>query len=280
MFVHLTSALAQAQYFTGPISSGLGSTGRAATEPEEGVFLNPAILPHAKDFSSALYYADGELAENQSGTDLAVSFVDNTEGIFMPGSLSYVRRRRNYPGLPSVNEEYWHVGLGKFVTEYVSVGLGIHYRSVDQEGGEDFTYWNATLGALWAPKPEWGLALVGHNLTAKDIQNRAGYLEDLPRVGAGFVYLFDRILKARVDVVKPLEENPEDKFQLGLGVETYPNEFSALRVGYELDDLTKHQFVALGLAFLGPRLKIDYSFRKNTKSGSGGMHSVDFRVPF
>ena len=280
VFIYLIPAQVQAQYYTGPISSALGGTGRAASEPEEGVFLNPAVLPHAKEFSTALFYDDGQVGDGLGETTLGVSFVDNTEGIFIPGSVSYLRRRRTFPGMPSVNEEYWQVSVGKFVTQYLSLGLSIHNRSIDQEGAEDFTYWNGSLGGLWAPSPQWGLGLVWENFSAKQKDSIPGYLEDLPEVGLGFVYLFENILKARLDASQLLEENPDKKWKLGLGVETYLNNFMALRLGAELDEVSDRQFVTAGLAFLGPRLKIDYAFRKNTKDGKGAMHSVDFRVPF
>lgn len=278
--VYLISPVAQAQYFAGPISTALGGAGRAATEAEEGVFLNPAVLAHAKEFSTALYYGDGQQGDGLGQTDLALSFVDNTEGVFLPGSLSYVRRRKTFSGFPAVNEEYWQAALGAFVTRHLSLGLAVHFRSVDQQGAVDFSYWNATLGGLWAPSPTWGIAIVGHNLTAKEKTARAGYLEDLPEVGVGTVVLFERILKARLDVVRTLEENPDGKMRVGIGAETYPNEMVALRLGVEKDERLDQQFAALGFGFLGPRLKIDYAVRKNTAGGGGAMHSVDFRLPF
>jgi hypothetical protein len=278
--VYLISPVAQAQYFAGPISTALGGAGRAATEAEEGVFYNPAVLAHAKEFSTALYYGDGQQGEGLGQTDLALSFVDNTEGVFLPGSLSYVRRRKTFSGLPSVNEEYWQAALGTFGTRHLSVGLAVHFRSVDQQGAVDFSYWNATLGTLWAPSPNWGLAVVAHNLSAKEKATRAGYLEDLPEVGVGAVLLFERILKTRFDLVRALEENPDSKMRVSIGAETYPNEILALRLGFEKDDRLDQQFASVGFGFLGPRLKIDYALRKNTESGGGAMHSVDFRLPF
>jgi len=281
VFICLISVSVQAQYYTGPISSAMGGAGRAASEPEEGVFLNPAVLPHAREFSTALFYSDGLLGKDLRQRDLVVSFVDNTEGIVIPGSISYLRRRRTFPNKPSVKEEYYQVAVGQFATQYLSLGLGIHYRTVDQEdGGDDFSYWGGTLGTLWAPSPEWGVALVYDNFTVIGNRIPLGHLKNIPELGIGFVYLYKTILKVRFDISKLLQENRDKRWKVGLGMETYVNNFMALRIGAQTDKVSGQEFLTLGWAFLGPRLKIDYSFFKNIKDSKGVMHSIDLRVPF
>lgn len=274
------STPAQAQYYTGPISSAMGGTGRAASEPEEGVFLNPAVLPHAKKFSTALFYSNGLLGEGLQQNDLAISLVDKTEEVFIPGSISYLRRHRTFPGLPSVDEEYYSVAIGQFVIQHLSLGLRVHYHTVDQDSGKDYSYWGGALGALWAPSPKWGAALVYDNFIINNKTTHPKHLENIPEVGVGLVYLHKTILKARFDASQPLAENPHRKWKMGLGAETSINHFIALRVGGQADQVSNQKFLTLGWAFLGPRLKIDYSFRKNITDNKGSMHGVDLRVPF
>jgi len=258
----------------------MGGSGRAASEPEEGVFLNPAVLPHAKKFSTALFYGDGLLGEGRRQNDFAISFVDNTEGIVVPGSISYLRRHRTVPGRSSLNEEYYQMAVGQFVTQHLSLGLSVRYRRVDQKVGEDYSYWGGSLGTLWVPSPEWGVALVYDNFAITNDDTSPGYLEDIPEVGLGFVYLYKTIFKARFDVSQPLEKNPDKKWKVSSGIETYINNFIAFRIGGQADQASQQEFLTLGWAFLGPRLKIDYSFRQNIKDMKGRMHSVDLRVPF
>ena len=58
--------LAEAQYFTGPVSSAMGGAGAAAVNASEGAFLNPAVLAHGPKFESHLVYKDGYYAEKSS----------------------------------------------------------------------------------------------------------------------------------------------------------------------------------------------------------------------
>lgn len=281
LFGTLVSAVtAQAQYFHGPISSSLAGTGRAATEPEEGILLNPAVLPHARGFSSALFYADGELAKGLGETGMGLSLIDNTEGVMMPGGLFYMRQRRSFPGLPHVDEQYVTASMGRFLTTHLAGGFSVHYRSIDEEHGIERTVWNGSVGLLWAPHPLWGLALVGDHLADRVNSDLPHHLQELPELGVGGVYLYQKIFRLRLDGVKALQDNPDNRWRLGLGFETFTNEYTVIRFGFESDDRVHRRFGSFGWAFVGPRLKIDYSFKKNVDSGNGAMHSVDFRIPF
>ena len=51
-------------------------------------------------------------------------------------------------------------------------------------------------------------------------------------------------------------------------------------MGYRRDDQWQQDYLTLGAALEGPRLKIDYSFEKNLKGTAEALHSVDLRLPF
>lgn len=258
----------------------MGGTGRAASEVEEGIFLNPAVLPHSRDFSSSLFYADGENGEGLGETVLGLTLVDNTEGVIVPGGLSYLRKRRTFPDFSPVDEHYCLVSVGGFLDDHLTGGLSLHYRSLQQESGLKESIWNGSLGFIWAPQSNWGLALVWDHFISSQEKGLPISLRDLPELGFGLVYIYERIFRFRADLSKALLENPQEKWRLGLGLETFTDTFFAVRLGAEVDDRTNAQFMTTGLAFAGPRLKMDYSFRKNLKSGGGAMHGVDFRIPF
>lgn len=279
-FLGFSSLLAHAQYFTGPISSALGGTGRAATEAEEGQFLNPAILPHAREFSSAIFYADGEMGKGLGQTVMGVGFVDNTEGVLIPGGLTYLKTRRTFPDKPPVNEQYGLVAIGGFLARHFTGGLSIHYRDIVEEGGLDASVWNSTLGLLFAPQPDWGIGLTWDHFLTEDSDKLPKHLRDMPELGLGAVYLYNEIFRFRLDVAKALEKDVQRKYRFGFGIETFTSSFLAVRVGAERDEIADKTFVSAGWAFAGPRLKLDYSFKNDVRNGNGAMHSVDFRVPF
>ncbi len=279
-FLGFSSLLAHAQYFTGPISSALGGTGRAATEAEEGQFLNPAILPHAREFSSAVFYADGEMGKDLGETVMGVGFVDNTEGVLIPGGLTYLKTRRTFPDKSPVNEQYGLVAIGGFLSRHFTGGLSIHYRDIVEEGGLDASVWNSTLGLLFAPQPDWGIGLTWDHFLTRDSDKLPRHLRDMPELGLGAVYLYNEIFRFRLDVAKALEKEVQGKYRFGFGIETFTSSFLAVRVGAERDEIADKTFVSAGWAFAGPRLKLDYSFKNDVRNGNGAMHSVDFRVPF
>lgn len=279
-FLGFSSQLAHAQYFTGPISSALGGTGRAATEAEEGQFLNPAILPHAREFSSAIFYADGEVGKGLGETVMGIGFIDNTEGVLVPGGFSYLKKRRTFPGGPPVDEQYGLISIGGFLAKHFTGGLSVHYRDVVEKGGLSLSVWNGSLGFLFAPQPEWGIGLTWDHFLTRDSDKLPKHLRDFPVLGLGAVYLYNDIFRFRLDVAKSLERDLQCKYRFGFGIETFTSSFLAVRVGTERDDITDKTFVTAGWAFAGPRLKLDYSFKKDVRNGNGAMHSVDFRVPF
>ncbi|MBK9040768.1 MAG: hypothetical protein IPL83_16720 [Bdellovibrionales bacterium] len=279
-FLGFCNPLARAQYFTGPISSALGGTGRAATEAEEGQFLNPAILPHAREFSSAIFYADGELGKGFGETVMGIGFIDNTEGVIVPGGFSYLKKRRTFPDKLPVDEQYGLVAIGGFLARHFTGGLSVHYRDIVEEGGLDASVWNSTLGLLFAPRPDWGIGLTWDHFLTRESDKLPTHLRDIPELGLGAVYFYNEIFRFRFDVAKALEKHIQKKYRFGFGIETFTSSFLAVRVGAERDEIADKTFVSAGWAFAGPRLKLDYSFKNDVRNGNGAMHSVDFRVPF
>lgn len=280
-FLGFSSLISHAQYFRGPISSALGGTGRAATEAEEGQFLNPAILPHARDFSSAVFYADGEKGKGFGETMVGIGFVDNTEGVLIPGGLTYLKTRRTIKDKPPVNEQYGLVAIGGFLARHFTGGLSIHYRDIVEEGGGlDVSVWNGTLGLLFAPQPDWGIGLAWDHFLTEDSDKLPQHLRDISELGLGAVYLYNEIFRFRFDLARAFGKDVQGKQRFGFGIETFVSNFLAVRVGAERDEMADKTFVSAGWAFAGPRLKLDYSFRNDVRNGNGAMHSVDFRVPF
>lgn len=280
-FVYPTYSWGQ-QNYQGPISLSMGGSGRAAIEAEEGFWLNPAVLSHAKDFSSGVFYSDGLWHEGHNETTYGLSLIDNTEDVLIPGGFSFLNRSRNISGWSPVNEQSFTASIGKFVSHYISSGASIHYRILNPRNGPAQHIWNGSLGFLWVTDPNWGIGLVWDRLVHQNKWNPSlsPELKDVSELSLGVHIIYQKIFRIRLDGSQSLENNPNKKLRWGFGVETLINELNAIRIGGENNDLTRRRALTLGWGFVGPRLRIDYGFRHEWEDGGRGMHSVDFRIPF
>ncbi len=278
--INCTCFLAEAQYFTGPVASGVGGAGVASTEVIETSFLNPAILPHAEEFTSGVFYRDGWDYGLFPTTDLAINLVDNSKGILIPGSIGYVQRRRNFPqALGAVDEKFWHVAIGDFVAEHISMGLSV-FQLESATDTAHYQQLNGTLGMMWNPTPEFAIGLVFQNLThapAKVPDEVALHTQST----LGFSFIASDFLRFRLDLAKQVRDNPKNKLDIKAGIETYLTGFLVFRLGWNSNQLLRIDQLSVGSSFVGPRFSLDYAYlNSQDDSGRGGMHSVDLSVPF
>ncbi|MDB2425989.1 hypothetical protein N9W41_00425 [bacterium] len=274
----MTSIGANAQYFTGPVSSSMGGGGRGGAEPEL-ILMNPAIVAHSPTFTYDIYYMDGYLAPSEHQTSWGLQFTDNTPGIMVPGTIAYINNRRTFLNLPSAKEEYWNLSMGNFVYEHLSLGLSLYLLSQDVDNGSNHNQFNIRLGAHYNPHPEWGFGLtLGNFLGASD--TIPDYLKLNPEVGLGLNYLFGKYLKLKLDVVYPKLLNPDKKVTSHWGLESMFSRYISFRFGVEKNPIADRTYVTTGFGFNGPRLNINYSIKKLTRGLGGAMHGVDFQLSF
>lgn len=275
---YCTTIPLHAQYFTGAVAEGVGGAGVAANDQSESYHLNPAVLVHAKGFSLGGFYRAGPPTEVQDDHVLGATFVDNTDGVYIPGGLSYIQRERKFNDSETSDEEYFHGSMAHFLGGQVSVGLSIkHLRSVYR--GEKHNLWNGDFGVLWAPVPWFGWGLVYYNFVKEDDSVPLN-LENGGKFRTGTHVILNDFVKYRLDLERRMERNDHDRWVVKSGLESNPWPFVSLRVGYDQDFHKNQSFLTTGMSFNGPRFRLDYSYRKQQGEGAGAMHGVDLRVPF
>lgn len=273
------SGFSHAQYLTGPVASGLGGAGRGAVDEGEQIFLNPATIVHASPFTSALFYIDGYTEKNEHDNILGLSLADNTEGLFFSGGYAYAKRRRTYDARSTIEEQYHQVSLGKFALRHLSFGATVTFLDTDMIEGPSYRQWDFHIGSHYNPHPNFGIGLVFYNVASRH-EKVPAELQNLDAVALGAHYIFMPMFRLRLDISQQMERNPDQKIHYQMGVESHLSNFMVTRIGYDVDTLAKRNVYSLGVGFNGPRLKLDYFYRKDSDYSAGALHGVDLRLPF
>jgi hypothetical protein len=273
------SAVSHAQYLTGPVASAGGGAGRAAAEDDEPIFINPAALVHGSVFSSSLFFADGYEAKQQRDTWYGVSVADNSEDVLFSGGFTFVQRHRTFEFLPTRDEQFYQASMGRFVLPHLALGLSVNYLISDIEGDKKYEQWDGNIGAHYNPTPEIGLAIVFYNVGPRD-HDVPLVIQNFDKVSVGTYYIFRQYFRLRADFSQQQEVNPDKKMQYQIGGETEVSKFWFVRAGFDKDELTGVKLLTAGFTFDGPRIKLDYFYRKNSDFSEGAMHGVDLRLPF
>lgn len=276
--MHL-SDICYAQYLTGPVASALGGAGRAASDDGEQIFLNPAAIVHASVFSSSLFYEDGYVAEDDRHSRYGFSLADNSDDVLFSGGYSFARSKDTFANGDLREEDYHQISIGRFFAKHLSVGLALTYLITDIKNDDKYSQFDAHLGALYNPDPNYGMGIVFYNLRPRDTSTPLE-IQNLDSVAVGGHYIFMPMFRMRFDVREQLVYNPQQLREYLFGVESKFSEFWTSRFGVQRDDLLRKDFYTLGLGFDGPKLKIDYFYRKNADFNDGAMHGVDLRMGF
>ncbi len=268
-----------AQYLTGPVANGLGGAGRAAVDEGEQILLNPATIVHATPMSSSLFYQDGYAEKNEHDTALGLTIVDNTEDLFLSGGYAFVKRRRTFENFNSRDENYHQLSFGRFVSSHFSVGAALTYLETDVTDGESYKQWDGHVGLHYNPKPNLGLAALFYNLSPRK-DSIPAEIQNYNNIVLAAHYLFMPMMRLRLDVGMQQVYNPDHNVHIQFGAESRISQFSAIRFGVDNDQLLDRTYYTVGLGFDGPRLKLDYFYRKNQDFNQGALHGVDMRLPF
>lgn len=279
LLVAVPNTAMAARFFRGPQSSAMGQAGRAGIDSAESAFVNPALLPLMKASGANFYYRDGYIEDGQHRNSLGVGGFDNSEGVFFPGSLHYLRLRDTGLGAGSpVESEVWHGAMGYQVSDRLYAGANA-YRLTSKVEDKSYEQWNGSLGLLVRVNPFLGVGYVLENIAKPGSDVPMGLREDMEQ-GLGFFGAIAEIAHLRFDISRREKHNPDHKMAYMVGVETQSHKFFLLRMGFKRDELQDQKLWTAGLSFNGPRLKIDYSFEKSEDRASGALHSVDMRLPF
>ncbi len=263
----------QATEMVGALSAGMGGTGRAAIVSNESLYLNPATIALMEGFYSGASYQSGFLAKDISRNTYSFVLTDATDGIMFPGSFGYRKHSINDRG-QRLEENEFKVGMGYRITKRVSVGLGgTHLRATNQSG-ESFNQTNMDAGLLIGLQPNWGLSFTGENIIKNNDIRPLG-LSRLSRAALGTQYVLQRMLTLRYEALMPLyQDGPAllgHRMGLGIGMKgTF-----GLNLGYSVEDSIGQNWASIGLSWMGPRLKLAYSFQQESRSDLGARHLVD-----
>lgn len=259
----------------GAKSAGMGSTGRAAVEAVESLYLNPASIALMKDFHFGTSYQTGFLSKDYSRSTYSFAVTDGTPGVLFPASFGYRMHSLNLAGRPAKEQEF-RMATGYRLNRRLSLGLGGSYIISDLSGGRLFNQGNLHGGALFALLPNWGVSLTVDGLLDASDSNRPAVLDRPAQWAVGTQYLFRNLVRARWETLVPIRTKGREQalaHHMGLGIVMQSN-FS-LSLGFSVDDFLGQNWSSAGLTWEGPRLKVAYSFQQESRQELGTRHLVD-----
>ncbi|GEM_PF-3135372 len=266
-----------AQVNFAPTSSALGGAGIANLDQLEGAFLNPAVLPHFKEFKIGGTFGQGSVFANQDDQVWGILASDCTTVI--PGAFAYISAKRTGVLPTEVLQKYYSISLASFVRNRVTLGLGLNRNESQIVEGPKYIENNYTLGLLFSPATELAFGLIAKNL-AKPSGALPVPLHLPATLGIGVFLIFADKFHFRADLGQEIRNNPESKKFVNFGIETRPVDYIAIRWGFGWDTLRQRTLFTAGLGFEGPRLSAGYSFQNEIQEEGGTRHLFDFRLPF
>ncbi len=265
--------IADGAYHTGTVARALGGAGVAALSSAESAFLNPAHLPYLRGYDVGAFRSERHTRGVGSERDWALSLVDVTKGVMLPGAFTYVSRSYDIQGYRSDQQDF-ALNLGDRITPNLSWGARVRYFRTVTQGRSDESLFNGGIGLLFAPMREFGIGLMADNILDSHTQT----LRPVTTIGAH--YLYQDFFRIRADLAFPTKSNPDRKAIIMTGLEILPRPDIAFRFGGRIDDQIKQNFLTAGLGWDGPRLGIDYAFEKRLDASDDHAHSLDLRVHF
>lgn len=264
-----------------PVSLGAGRARVASNETSTQVLSNPATLIHAKSFAVGAFYQGGLVAKNERDEHSTFTITDNGDDIYAAGGFVYSKGKKTFDNSIGYEEERYQASFAKFIYKQLSLGTNINYYVRDASVGATYRIWDFDLGLLWNPLPDFAVGLLVESLL-KPSDDVPDPLRPEDRVTVGVNYLFMPQFRLRSDLTRITDTSPdrEGKWDLRTGLESKFDAWLVLRFGYELQSSLNREYLSAGFGLVGPRLNIDYAYRKNTEFSDGALHSVDFRLPF
>lgn len=272
------STNALAQFYTPTVASGAGGAGRAAVDPGESVFLNPAALAHLQR-----YYVDGQAGwadQPLTGSEQvqAVAISDGSISNILPGALTYVRRVGVLPNTTTTTEQDIQVSLAGFPLHGVAFGITGHRQSYQNSAGFSQSATNAHIGLVYNPALWLGLGLVAYDVlpTSDEMALTAGLV---PRIALAGNMIFGETFRMRADLIRPQRFNDRGRTDVAVGLETFFRPDAVFRLGGLWKETADQTLFTAGLGYVGPRLSFDYSFQKDQRVTDSYRHMFDLWLP-
>jgi hypothetical protein len=270
---------AQAESPEGPVAGAVGGAGVAANDQGEQILMNPAALSHSAGMVTSYFYRDGYVAPSERDHWAGFTLVDNGDDVYFAGGFLYTKSARSFLSLADYKEERLQISFSHFIYRQVSLGGSIYRLDRQVEGDRDYVFWDGEVGLLWNPLPNFAMGAVMRNV-GRHGEKAPAHVIPYGRAILGLNYLFMPQFRLRADIERQTEENPEGKNIYRMGLESFVDAYLVIRLGTEVDEPADRDYFTAGFGFTGPRLRIDYAYKKNTDFSGGALHSVDFRLPF
>lgn len=279
-FSSAQAASTESPYRVGPISSALGGSGRAAADPTEAGWLNPAALVHTRFYHLAFSHQQSHRNSGDGYRDFGVMFTDGGEEKIAAGSFSYVQRSTLQGGAGAVaGEQKDFQGSMAIFLPNRRTSIGATYRRlIHTQVGTELTQDTYSLGLLVPLSDTFGFAVVGQDLAGSS-SSAPFEARFVPSVAVALHQRLQEILELRGDVIRPLRENEEGKMDFRVGLESWFRPDFAFRLGGAWLETRKEMWMTAGIGFKGPKLSFGYSFEKEMRSSDGTRHTFDLWLP-
>jgi hypothetical protein len=270
---------ALAQFFTGPIASGMGGAGRAAADPGESSYLNPASLGHLQRYYFSSAYGFGRHENEGEFSEFSLLLADGMPDNLLPGALSFVRRwEPGSPSEPGYRLDDLQLGTAGFPLRHLTFGLAIHRRVTQLSAQQSYTQYNLNSGFLFTPNESLGFGIVAYDFLPADGDVPVG-LRLVPTYALGVHGVIHQILRVRLDLVRP-DRGAGGRTDVMAGLETFFRPDFAFRLGGQWKETRNQHYLTAGLGYKGPRLSVDYSYQKDVRVAQGSRHLIDMWLPF
>lgn len=282
LFISMTGIpRAQAQLFTGPSASGTGGAGRAAIDPGESAFLNPASIALIRRYNISAYYDLGSHPGDGDHHLWGLSLADGSPHNLIAGAVTYVRKKTDQPGGASLTQQDLQIALAGSPIERLTVGI-VGHRLTDQISssslpGAEYHQMNAHIGLLFVPIQDLGIGVVAYDFLPTD-ESVPTALRLRPTHALGLNYVYESSFRVRLDLVRPDTMNEGRRIDVMAGIETFMVENFAVRVGGQWQETKDRTYFTAGFGYIGPRLSFDYSFQKDVRIGGNDRHLIDLWI--
>lgn len=292
LLLFFLSFQAQAQTIT---AEQLSYGGAGALNPSSvGAFsLNPATITIHSDLEMGASFFKGDFREGQDQETYNIWFKDSIANALhskrnqsiktkfngeegFPFAAAFAFSKNNFMGR---SYKQYQLALAKALKRNWSFGSNMSFFNLGK-GYDKSQAWMGSLGFLYRFTTKFNLGLSWLSLV--DDQNVAETLynfeEKLRMAGH---WKPSESLEVFGDLDCHLDSEREGYFSYGMAVALKVRQFFIFRTGYFLhrtEALDLEGDLGLGLGFNGPRLKMNYGVRFQTKSNAA-LHSIDFQMP-
>lgn len=258
---------------------GAGGAGMAGADLSDVGTLNPASLNHLRGFfiKSSLYQFE---LQSSSYNGWGLAFYDATRISSIPAGVHYSQGQFKNP---NIREKILGLGLAGFISPQWSWGLAFNYQELEGTNlnSTRHTMSSFDLGLHYAEAPHigWGLAFL--NLGQGKHNMIPAALIRPETLGLGWVYIFEQILRIKIDYQAKEVSKASGTSVVALGLEKNISDFFMFRLGFNSEE--GRLGYAAGLSFNGPKFAIHYGFGKKEKAKAfieETRHQVDFEIPF